>query len=117
MREYKEMYKRYIYMNSTIECSRDSWKSMLPLRTLISNREKPRSKLHDLNVRSRGVSDTPQASMIQCQVAKQGKHNMNITKDIKFRKQGLEHKYRRYERVQHKYQNQEIQGIADYMQD
>ena len=51
------------------------WRSTLPLRHSDQQLgESTRSKLHDLNVRSRGVSDTPQASVIESQVAKQDEH-------------------------------------------
>ena len=73
------------------------WGSTLPLRHSDQQLgESTRSKLHDLDMRIQGSQmKLPRRVVIQCQVASQGKHNMNITKDIKFRKQGLEHKYRR----------------------
>ena len=61
---------------------------------------------------ARGVSDTPQASMIQCQVAKQGEHKCQTQKTG-----GLEHNEVYKNGYNISIINQEIQGKADYVQD
>jgi len=89
-----------IYMNRTIECSRDSWRSTLPLRTLISNRTtlpapEPGHKNPGESVK------LPRRVWYKARWRARVSTNMNIIKDIKFRRQGLEHKYNKYKQVWH----------------